>query len=82
MKRNALRLFIFMSCSCVLAGGCSEGLLSGADGFRGGDVVLMVDRRPIPSVRDFSNAMKRLRTGKFTVKVWREQEPKVFTFNK
>ena len=51
-------------------------------GFKGGDVVLMVDQRLTPSIKDFSGVMNKLKAGRHTVKVWRAQEWNIITFNK
>lgn len=51
-------------------------------GLKSGDVVLMLAQTPTPSVRDFMNAIKKLKTGTYNIKVWREQELKIITMNK
>ena len=49
-------------------------------GFKSGDVVIMVDRKLIPRGIDFYRLRRSLVEGTHTVKVWREQEAKRFTF--
>ena len=51
-------------------------------GFKVDDVVIELNSHKIAKVQDFIKNMKSLGEGEHTVKVWRQQEAKVFSFEK
>ena len=49
-------------------------------GFKVDDVVIVLNSKKIANKEVFFNRMKNLKVGEHTVKVWRAQEAKVFSF--